>query len=469
MLSLLRLVAAQSAAAADTPAPAAAAGGAGDVVIAVVLAGFFAALFAFGFLYLRRSRAQRIEALGRELDRPLGEPLPGALPEPGEAAAVPGPRAADLVDAEKKALLARAEADAARRAAERAAERAAAAADDEARARAAAEAAALKAAEQAAAQRLADAEQQAKALRLALGRTRDGIMGRLATALGGKAIDASVLDDVETVLFSADIGARTADRLLQAVKAKLSKKELSSVDRIRDTLRDEATAILATVQARPLTVDGATPRVVLVLGVNGAGKTTTIGKLAAQLKEQGHKVLLGAGDTFRAAAADQLEVWAERAGVPIVTGPDQSDPSSVLFDAVKKAKADGCDVVLCDTAGRLHTKTNLMEELKKVVRTLQKACDGAPHEVILVLDATVGQNAIAQAKQFGECAPLTGIVLTKLDGTAKGGVVLGIVDELKVPVRYIGVGERIGDLRPFDPAAFTEALFSDDVGAPRAG
>ncbi|MBM4281266.1 MAG: signal recognition particle-docking protein FtsY [Deltaproteobacteria bacterium] len=468
MLSLLRLVAAQSAAA-DAPAPTAATGGAGDVVIAVVLAGFFVALFAFGFLYLRRARAQRIEALGRELERPLAEPLAGALPEPGEAAAVPAPRAADLVDAEKKALLARAEADAARRAAERAAERAVTAADDDARARAAAEAAALKAAEQSAAQRLTNAEQQAKALRLALGRTRDGIMGRLATALGGKAIDASVLDDVETVLLSADIGARTADRLLQAVKAKLSKKELSSVDRIRDTLRDEATAILATVQARPLTADGAPPRVVLVLGVNGAGKTTTIGKLAAQLKEQGHKVLMGAGDTFRAAAADQLEVWAERAGVPIVTGPDQSDPSSVLFDAVKKAKADGCDVVLCDTAGRLHTKTNLMEELKKVVRTLQKACDGAPHEVILVLDATVGQNAIAQAKQFGECAPLTGIVLTKLDGTAKGGVVLGIVDELKVPVRYIGVGERIGDLRPFDPAAFTEALFSDDVGAPRAG
>jgi fused signal recognition particle receptor len=473
MLSLLRLVAAQTAAA----TPPAAAGGVGDIVIAVVLLGFFGTFIAFAVLFLRRSRAQRIEALGRELDKPLDTSpetsLLGTVPasdrvQSGEAAAAPVPRAADLVDAEKKALVARAEADAARRAADRATAAAAAAADEEARVRATEQAAALKAAEQAAAARLAEAEQQAKSLRLALGRTRDGIMGRLTTALGGKTIDASVLDDVESVLFSADIGARTAERLLQAVKTKLSRKELSSIDRIRDTLRDEATAILATVQARPLAVDGPRPRVVLVLGVNGAGKTTTIGKLAAQLKEQGHRVLLGAGDTFRAAAADQLEVWAERAGVPIVTGPDQADPSSVLFDAVKKACSDGIDVVLCDTAGRLHTKTNLMEELKKVVRTLQKACDGAPHEVILVLDATVGQNAIAQARQFGECAPLSGIVLTKLDGTAKGGVVLGIVDELKVPVRYIGVGEKIGDLRPFDPAAFTEALFSDDVGAPRA-
>jgi fused signal recognition particle receptor len=467
MLSLLRLLASQTAVAASAAAapPAATAGGAGDVVIAVVLAGFFGTFFAFAVLYLRRARAQRIEALARELEKPLAGPVPGEAPP---SLLPTGPKATELVDAEKKALLARAEADAARRAAERAAAVVAAADEEHVRAEAAQRAAELKAAETAAAERLAAAEQQAKSLRLALGRTREGIMGRLTTALGGKTLDAGVLDDVETVLFSADIGARTAERLLRAVKDRLSKKELSSIERIRDTLRDEATAILGTVDARPLAIDGARPRVVLVLGVNGAGKTTTIGKLAAQLKEQGHKVLLGAGDTFRAAAADQLEVWAERAGVPIVTGPDQADPSSVLFDAVKKAKVEGFDVVLCDTAGRLHTKTNLMEELKKVVRTLQKACDGAPHEVILVLDATVGQNAIAQARQFGECAPLSGIVLTKLDGTAKGGVVLGIVDELKVPVRYIGVGERIGDLRPFQAAAFTEALFSDDVGAPRA-
>jgi fused signal recognition particle receptor len=464
MLPLLPFVAAQT-----VPAPVAAGGGGdgglGALVGIVVFFGFFGVL---GFLFLKKRRAQHIEALGRELDKPLPPSSGEHVPVVPAAPTAAGPTAAELVDAEKKAMLARAEADAARRAAERAAAEARATADDAARQAAEAKAVALKAAEVAAADKLASAEQQAKSLRLALGRTRDGIMGRLTTAIGGKTIDASVLDDVETVLFSADIGARTADRLLQAVKARLSRKELSSVERIRDTLRDEATAILSTVQARPLSTDGAKPRVVLVLGVNGAGKTTTIGKLAAQLKDQGHKVLLGAGDTFRAAAADQLEVWAERAGVPIVTGPDQSDPSSVLFDAVKKAKADGVDVVLCDTAGRLHTKTNLMEELKKVVRTLQKACDGAPHEVILVLDATVGQNAIAQAKQFGECAPLTGIVLTKLDGTAKGGVVLGIVDELKVPVRYIGVGEKVGDLRSFDAAAFTEALFSDDVGAPRA-
>jgi len=372
------------------------------------------------------------------------------------------PRAQELVLAEKNALLARAEADAAAREAKRAAI-AAESGDADARARADA----AKARENEAAQKLALAAETAKSLRLALGKTRDGIMGRISAAIAGKAIDASVLDDVENVLFSADIGSRTAERLLNAVKEKLSKKELLSLDRIEATLKAEAQAILSSVDVKPLGVTGPVPRVVLVLGVNGAGKTTTIGKLAQQLTDQGHKVLLGAGDTFRAAAADQLEVWADRAGVPIVTGPDGSDPSSVLFDAVKKAKAEGFDIVLCDTAGRLHTKTNLMEELKKVVRSLGKAAEGAPHEVLLVLDATVGQNAIAQAKQFGEAAALTGIVLTKLDGTAKGGVVLGIVDELKVPVRYIGVGEKIGDLRVFSPAEFTAALFSSDVGAPR--
>lgn len=420
-------------------------------LVGIVL--FFVFFGVLGFLYLKKMRAQRIDALATELDRPTtsdGQALPAA------AASEAVPRANDLVEAERKALLARVVADAARRQADRAS--ALAEGSNDAALQQSAEDARTR--DDQAHQKLGAAADEAKALRLALGKTRDGIMGRLSTAIGVKTIDDAVMDDVESVLFTADIGARTAERLLLAVKKKLSNKELTSIDRIEETLRSEATAILAAVDVKPLILTGAKPRVVLVLGVNGAGKTTTIGKLAAQLTQQGHKVILGAGDTFRAAAADQLEVWAKRANVPIVTGPDGSDPSGVLFDTVKRARAEGFDVVLCDTAGRLHTKTNLMEELKKVVRSLAKAADGAPHEVLLVLDATVGQNAIAQAKQFGEAAALTGIVLTKLDGTAKGGVVLGIVEELKVPVRYIGVGEKIGDLRAFSPAEFTTALFS---------
>jgi fused signal recognition particle receptor len=441
--------------------------GVGGGLAIFALIAFCAFFVILGALYLKKKRSQRINDLAKELDTPGLSTERGDGPQQlaphGDAAVVPvpvgGPKSSDLVAAEREAQLRRAEADAAARAAARA-EAAAKSGNDDDRAKA------DDAKEKAKAAELAQkaAAERAKSLRLALGRSRDGLMGRLASALGGKTIDDAVLDDVEGVLFSADIGARTAERLLTAVKAKLNKKELGSMEKVGETLRAEATAILGTVDVKPLDVSGPAgqgPRVVLILGVNGAGKTTTIGKLAAQLKGQGKSVLLGAGDTFRAAAADQLEVWADRAGVPIVTGPDGGDPSSVLFDAVKKATADGIDVVLCDTAGRLHTKANLMEELKKVHRSLAKACPGAPHETLLVLDGTVGQNAIAQAKQFGEASPLTGIVLTKLDGTAKGGVVLGIVDELKVPVRYIGVGEKIDDLRLFVADDFVAALFSD--------
>jgi fused signal recognition particle receptor len=440
----------------------------GSIIALVAFALFFVAFFAVGIVFLRKRRAERIDALTRELDKPLegagAEPaaLEGAAPRgelPAAGEALPVPKASELAAAERAAVLARAKEDEARRARERAEAAAREAADAEAHARLEA----AKAREAEAAASAAEAHERARQLRLALTATRDGLVGRLQKAIGSKQIDAGVLDDVEAVLFGADIGARTAERLLNAVKKKLSARELSSFGRVEETLRDEAAGILGSVAVEPLALEGEKPRVILVLGVNGAGKTTTIGKLAAQLKGQGHKVLLGAGDTFRAAAADQLEVWADRAGVPIVTGPDNADPSSVLFDSVKKAKAEGFDVVLCDTAGRLHTKVNLMEELRKVARSLAKAAEGAPHEVLLVLDATVGQNAIAQAKQFGEAAPLTGIVLTKLDGTAKGGVILGIVDELKVPVRYIGVGEKIGDLRPFSPDDFLAALFADDA------
>jgi fused signal recognition particle receptor len=199
----------------------------------------------------------------------------------------------------------------------------------------------------------------------------------------------------------------------------------------------------------------------MVVGVNGTGKTTTVGKLAAKLKRSGRSVILGAGDTFRAAAGEQLDVWADRAQVPIVRGKDGGDPGAVLFDTVAKARAEKADVVLCDTAGRLHTKANLMDELKRLKRTLDKAHAGAPHEVLLVVDATTGQNAIQQARQFHDALGVTGFVLTKLDGTAKGGVIVGICDELKIPVRYIGIGEKVADLKEFDPHAFVEALFAD--------
>jgi fused signal recognition particle receptor len=444
VLSLFDLVAADVAPSPGSIAP----------LVGIVL--FFVVFGVLGFLYLKKMRAQRIDALATELERPTlsdGQALPAQTSTPPELV----PKAQDLVDAEKKALLARAVAEAAAREAQRAATAAQDNDDDDARKRAAD----AKAREVEAAQKLSVAADEAKSLRLALGKTRDGIMGRLTTAIGGKTIDASVLDDVESVLFTADIGARTAERLLAAVKQKLSKKELTSIDRIEETLRAEATAILASVEVKPLVVTGAKPRVVLVLGVNGAGKTTTIGKLASQLTQQGHKVLLGAGDTFRAAAAEQLEVWGQRANCPVVRGKEGGDPSSVIFDAVKRGVDEGADLVICDTAGRLHTKTDLMDELKKVRRVVDKAMPGAPHETWMVLDATNGQNAITQAKTFKDAMEITGIVITKLDGSAKGGVILGICDELKVPVRYIGVGEKLEDLRPFDPAAFVAALYDD--------
>jgi len=277
-------------------------------------------------------------------------------------------------------------------------------------------------------------------------------------------VDDAVLADLEEVLFTADIGVRTATRLLESAREKVRKKELSDPDKLKAVLREEIAGILAMggagpAAAAPLTVGKERPWVVMVVGVNGSGKTTTVGKLAAKLQQAGHSVLLGAGDTFRAAAGEQLEIWARRVNAPVVRGKDGSDPAAVCFEAVQQGAQTGVDVVLCDTAGRLHTKTPLMEELKKVKRVIGKAAGGAPHEVLLVLDATNGQNAIAQARQFHEALGVTGIALTKLDGTAKGGVVIGICDELKIPVRYVGVGETVADLKPFSPAEFVEALF----------
>jgi fused signal recognition particle receptor len=311
--------------------------------------------------------------------------------------------------------------------------------------------------------RRAEAE-AGKTLAAGLEKTRGGFMARLnALFTGGKLVDDSVLADLEEVLFTADIGVRTATRLLESARERVRKKELADPERLKAALREEVARILALdgapAEARPLEIGAARPWVVMVVGVNGSGKTTTIGKLASKLQGQGRRVLLGAGDTFRAAAGEQLEIWAERVGAPIVRGKEGADPASVCFEAVQRGAQDGVDVVLCDTAGRLHTKAPLMEELKKVKRVIAKAAEGAPHEVLLVLDSTNGQNAIAQARQFHEALGVTGIVLTKLDGTAKGGVVIGICDELKIPVRYVGVGESVADLKPFAPAEFVQALF----------
>ena len=321
-------------------------------------------------------------------------------------------------------------------------------------------------AEAAARQKLADQE-SGRTLSEGLARTRGGFMARLNAFLGtSRELDDAALGELEEILFSADVGVRTATSLLESVRGRLQRKELSNLSKVKEALREEIERILTLGAAPGQAGHGGLPdasglQVVMVVGVNGTGKTTTIGKLAAKLKAQGKSVLLGAGDTFRAAAGEQLDVWADRAQVPMVRGKDGSDPGAVLFDAVTRGRSEKLDVVLCDTAGRLHTKSNLMDELKRIQRTLGKAQEGAPHEVLLVVDATNGQNAIQQARQFHDALGVTGFVLTKLDGTAKGGVIIGICDELKIPVRYVGVGEKVADLKAFDPHEFVSALFED--------
>ncbi len=300
-----------------------------------------------------------------------------------------------------------------------------------------------------------------KALKEGLEKTRGGFVARIGSLIGRKQIDSALVDQLEEILFTADIGARTSHKLFEAVKSSLSRNELKDADAVWAVIRRESEAILDRAQAKggPLDLARAKPFVLLVIGVNGVGKTTTIGKLAAKWTAEGKKVILAAGDTFRAAATEQLEIWGQRTGVPVVKGKEGGDPSAVLFDAVKRAQNEGFDVVICDTAGRLHTKDNLMAELEKVRRVMKKAQPDAPHETFLVLDSTNGQNAIAQATTFKQAMDITGIVLTKLDGTAKGGVILGISDELGVPVRFVGIGEKVEDLRPFDPAEFVAALY----------
>lgn len=297
-------------------------------------------------------------------------------------------------------------------------------------------------------------------LKAGLEKTRKGFTEKIEQLIIGYAdIDDELLDDLEAVLLSADVGVKTTTKLMEAIRKGIKAKEIESPEELRPFLQGKISEILSDGVAEINTAKQP-PTVIMVVGVNGVGKTTTIGKLAEYYREQGQKVIMAASDTFRAAAIDQLEVWAERTGAELIKHTEGSDPAAVAFDAVQSAKARKADIVIVDTAGRLHTKANLMEELKKIKRVISREIPEAPHETLLVLDATTGQNAINQAKIFGDAADVTGVVLTKLDGTAKGGVVVAIKTELDLPVKWIGVGEGVSDLRPFVPQDFAEALFA---------
>lgn len=294
----------------------------------------------------------------------------------------------------------------------------------------------------------------------AVTRTRESLSERIEDVISvGREIDQSTLDDLEAALIAADLGVPTTAAVLQTLREKVDRKQVGNVNEVKRVLKEELLAILNTAEKSPVRrVDGE-PEVILVVGVNGTGKTTTIGKLSHLLRSQGKTVLLAAADTFRAAAIEQLEVWGDRTGTEVIKNKPGGDPAAVLFDAMQAAKARKTDYVIVDTAGRLHTKTNLMTELEKMRRTAQRFSATAPHETLLVMDGTTGQNGLQQARLFTQSAGVTGIVLTKLDGTAKGGVVVAISKELGLPVRYVGVGEKVGDLLPFNPQDFVNSLF----------
>ena len=298
-------------------------------------------------------------------------------------------------------------------------------------------------------------------LRQSLSKTRSALSDSLSNLiLGRKTIDQDLLDDIETQLLSSDVGIEATDHIIQALTQKLGRKQLADPQALLDSLKAELAALLEPCDV-PLVIDTSSkPYVILVVGVNGAGKTTTIGKLAKRLQQDGHKIMLAAGDTFRAAAVEQLKVWGERNEVPVVAQPTGSDSASVIFDAYQSAQAKGIDVLIADTAGRLHTKDNLMQELEKIVRVLKKLNPAVPQETLLVLDSTTGQNSLNQARSFHKSVQVTGIALTKLDGTAKGGMVFAIAKELHLPIRFIGVGEKVDDLRPFAAQQFVDALFA---------
>jgi len=303
-----------------------------------------------------------------------------------------------------------------------------------------------------------------KKLKDGLTKTRDTLFNKVAALVSSKSvIDDDMLERLEEILISGDVGVDTTMVILQNIKKRVKVEKIESSDHLIQFLKEEIAGALQGTEnseaSEILLPVGPRPYVVMVVGVNGVGKTTSIGKLANAYREQGHKVIVGAADTYRAAANEQLEIWAQRAGVDIIRQAHGADPAAVAFDSLSSAISKKADVVIIDTAGRLHTKINLMEELKKIRRVLDKRLPGAPHEVLLVLDATTGQNALQQVKQFSSAVEVTGIILTKLDGTAKGGIVLAISNELKVPVRFIGVGEQIDDLQVFDRKAFVDALF----------
>jgi fused signal recognition particle receptor len=297
-------------------------------------------------------------------------------------------------------------------------------------------------------------------LKKGLGKTRSGLSEGLAgLVLGRKTIDDELLEDIETQLLVADVGVNATRRIIDDLTERVGRKQLKDPEALMTALRDDLASLLEPCD-RPLQVDtGKQPWVILVVGVNGVGKTTTIGKLANYLSGQGHSVMLAAGDTFRAAAVEQLQAWGERNEIQVVAQHTGADSASVIFDAIEAARARNVDVLIADTAGRLHTQSNLMDELKKIRRVISKHDADAPHEVMLVLDAGTGQNALSQAEQFNQAVGLTGFALTKLDGTAKGGVIFALADRFRLPIRFIGIGEGIDDLRPFEAQAFVDALF----------
>lgn len=294
-------------------------------------------------------------------------------------------------------------------------------------------------------------------LRQGLAKTRKGLIEKVESIFSGRKIDFETLEELEEALLSADLGVKATTEIIDLLKEKTKKGEIRDISNIREYLKLEMSAMLG--DAQPLLIDKK-PFVILAIGVNGVGKTTTIGKLAARFIGEGKSVILAAADTFRAAAIEQLEIWARRTGAQIVKHQSGSDPAAVAFDAIEAAKARDIGVVIVDTAGRLHTKSPLMEELKKIRRVIEKGLASAPHEVLLVVDATTGQNALRQAEMFNNAIGVTGIALTKLDGTAKGGIIFAIRKELGIPVRFIGIGEGVEDLRDFEPKEFVEALFS---------
>ncbi|MBO5464693.1 MAG: signal recognition particle-docking protein FtsY [Alistipes sp.] len=326
----------------------------------------------------------------------------------------------------------------------------------------------LSAEQQAVQEQQAAEEQQAQTEELSAGlqKTKEGFFSKLARAVAGRStVDADVLDDLEEVLITSDVGVETTVKIINRIEERIARDKYMNTSELNAILRDEIASLMeqshSSQQDFGLEVKEGTPYVMMVVGVNGAGKTTTIGKLAAQLTKAGRKVYIGAADTFRAAAIDQLAVWAERAGATMIRQEMGSDPASVAFDTLKSAVANGADVVLIDTAGRLHNKVGLMNELTKIRNVMAKVIPDAPHEVMLVLDGSTGQNAFEQARQFTQATQVTSLTITKLDGTAKGGVVIGISDQFHIPVRYIGIGEGIDQLRIFDRHQFVDALFGE--------